>query len=428
MNILIKAAKIIDPNSKHHNKTYDVLIENGKIKAIKKKIRSCQKSISNGTEIEYRAKNLHLSPGWFDLHANFGEPGYEQQETLSSGSNSARKGGFTGVMVMPNNKPNIDNKSMIKFIQNENKGNIIDIIPAGNITKNGEGDEIVEMHDMHKAGCNAFTDDKKSINRHEVMKIAMLYSKDSNTVIMNYPNDASISNNGLMHEGITSTILGLKGIPALAEEMMVDRDLNLCEYTNSRLHLSYISTKNSVKKIKQAKTKGLKVTTDVALHNLFLTDETINNFDTRYKVIPPFRTNKDNTALIKGLIDGTIDVISTDHSPITDEKKKIDFENSANGIIGLETAFGLLGKHILPKIDLGSLIEKISINPRKILKLKEIVIKEGEDANITLFNPDLKWEVKADDIKSKSLNTPFIGETLKGKALAIFNNGQFKEC
>ncbi len=428
MNILIKAAKIIDPNSKHHNKIYDVLIENGKIKKIKKKIKSCPESIANGSEIEYRAKNLHLSPGWFDLHANFGEPGYEQQETLSSGSNAALKGGFTGVMVMPNNKPNIDNKSMIKFIQNENKGNIIDIIPAGNITKKGQGDEIVEMHDMHKAGCNAFTDDKKSIDRNDVMKIAMLYSKDSNTVIMNYPNDASISNNGLMHEGITSASLGLKGIPALAEEIMVDRDLNLCEYTNSRLHLSYISTQNSVKKIKKAKNKGLKVTTDVALHNLFLTDKTINNFDTRYKVIPPFRTNKDNKALMKGLIDGTIDVISTDHSPITDEDKKIDFENASNGIIGLETAFGLLGKHILPKIDLGSLIEKISTNPRKIIKLKEIVIKEGTDANITLFNPDLEWKVKTDDIRSKSFNTPFIGETLKGKALAIFNNGQFKEC
>ena len=284
------------------------------------------------------------------------------------------------------------------------------------------------MQEMHKAGCKAFTDDKKSIRRNEVMKIAMLYSKDCDTLIMNYPNERSIANNGYMHEGITSTLLGLKGIPALAEEMMVDRDLNLCEYTNSRLHLSYISTKNSVKKIKDAKNKKLKVTADVTIHNLFLTDESINNFDTRYKVMPPLRTKNDNIALVKALKDGTIDVISTDHTPITNEYKKIEFDNAANGIIALETAFGLLGKHILPKIDLGTLIEKIAINPRKILKIKEVIIKQGEDANITLFDPDLEWEFNSNDVKSKSMNTPFIGEQLKGKALAIFNNNQFKEC
>ena len=428
MNLLIKSAKIIDSNSKYHTKTMDVLIKNGRIEKIAKSIKYSSKSLTNVTATEYKAKNLHLSPGWFDLHANFGEPGYEQQETLDSGSNAAIKGGFTGVMVMPNNKPSIDNKSMIKFIQNVSKNNIIDIIPAGNITKGGSGNEIVEMHDMHKAGCKAFTDDKKSIIRNEVIKIALLYSKDIDALIMNYPNDKSIANNGFMHEGIISTILGLKGIPALAEEIMVDRDLNLCEYTNGRLHLSYISTKNSAKKIKDAKTKGLKVTSDVAIHNLFLTDNSVNNFDTRYKVMPPLRTNKDNTALIKALKEGTIDIISTDHSPITDEYKKIDFDNAANGIIGLETAFGLLGKYILPKLDLGTLIEKISINPRKILKMKEVVIKEGEKANFTLFNPDLEWIFTANDIKSKSSNTPFIGEKLKGKALAIFNNGKFKEC
>jgi dihydroorotase len=331
-------------------------------------------------------------------------------------------------MVMPNNKPAIDNKSMINFIKNSNRENIIDVIPAGNITKNGEGNEIVEMHDMYRAGCKAFTDDKKSISRNEVLKIAMLYSKDSDTLIMNYPNDKSIANNGFMHEGITSTMLGLKGIPALAEEMMVDRDLNLCEYTDSRLHLSYISTKNSVKKIKDAKAKGLRVTTDVALHNLFLIDEAINNFDTRYKLMPPLRTKKDNKSLIKALNDGTIDIISTDHSPITDEYKKTDFDSAAIGIIGLETAFGLLGKHILSQIDLSTLIEKIAINPRKLLKMKKIVIDEGENVNMTLFNPELEWIFIADDIKSKSNNTPFIGEQLKGRALAIINNGQFKEC
>jgi dihydroorotase len=428
MNLLIKSAKIIDSNSKHHNKIMDVFIKNGKIEKISKSIKSCKESVASGKEIEFAANNLHLSPGWFDLHANFSEPGNEQKETLESGSNAAKKGGFTGVMIMPNTTPSLDNKGMIKYILNASKGNIVDLLPAGNLTKNQEGNDIVEMHDMNKAGCLAFTDDKYSIKRNEVLKIAMLYSKDCNALIMNYPNENSIANDGYMHEGNVSTKLGLKGIPALAEEMMVDRDISICEYTNSRFHLSYLSTKKSVEKVKKAKAKGLNITADVVLHNLFLTDEAVNNFDTRYKVMPPLRTAKDNKALIKALKDGTIDIITTDHSPQDEEHKKIEFDNAADGIIGLESAFGLLGKHLLPHLELSQLIEKIAINPRKILGLNQATLTEGNTANITLFNPDLEWEFTKGDIKSKSNNTPFVGEKLKGKALAIFNNGKFEEC
>ena len=428
MNLLIKSAKIIDSNSKHHNKIMDVFIKNGKIEKISKSIKSCKESVASGKEIEFAANNLHLSPGWFDLHANFSEPGNEQKETLESGSNAAKKGGFTGVMIMPNTTPSLDNKGMIKYILNASKGNIVDLLPAGNLTKNQEGNDIVEMHDMNKAGCLAFTDDKHSIKRNEVLKIAMLYSKDCNALIMNYPNENSIANDGYMHEGNVSTKLGLKGIPALAEEMMVDRDISICEYTNSRFHLSYLSTKKSAEKVKKAKAKGLNITADVVLHNLFLTDEAVNNFDTRYKVMPPLRTAKDNKALIKALKDGTIDIITTDHSPQDEEHKKIEFDNAADGIIGLESAFGLLGKHLLPHLELTQLIEKIAINPRKILGINQATLTEGNTANITLFNPDLEWEFTKGDIKSKSNNTPFVGEKLKGKALAIFNNGKFEEC
>ena len=428
MNLLIKSAKIIDSNSKHHNKIMDVFIKNGKIEKISKSIKSCKESVASGKEIEFAANNLHLSPGWFDLHANFSEPGNEQKETLESGSNAAKKGGFTGVMIMPNTTPSLDNKGMIKYILNASKGNIVDLLPAGNLTKNQEGNDIVEMHDMNKAGCLAFTDDKHSIKRNEVLKIAMLYSKDCNALIMNYPNENSIANDGYMHEGNVSTKLGLKGIPALAEEMMVDRDISICEYTNSRFHLSYLSTKKSVEKVKKAKAKGLNITADVVLHNLFLTDEAVNNFDTRYKVMPPLRTAKDNKALIKALKDGTIDIITTDHSPQDEEHKKIEFDNAADGIIGLESAFGLLGKHLLPHLELSQLIDKIAINPRKILGINQATLTEGNTANITLFNPDLEWEFTKGDIKSKSNNTPFVGEKLKGKALAIFNNGKFEEC
>lgn len=428
MNLLIKSARIIDTGSKHHNKIMDVFIKDGKIDKIAKSIKSCEESIKAGKEIEFKANNLHLSPGWFDLHANFSEPGDEQKETLETGNNAAQKGGFTGVMIMPNTNPSLDNKGMIQYIQNATKNNIVDVYPAGNLTKNQKGANIVEMHDMKKAGCLAFTDDKHSIKRNEVLKIAMLYSKDCNGLIMNYPNENSIANDGYMHEGEISTKLGLKGIPSLAEEMMVDRDISLCEYTNSRFHLSYLSTEKSVKKVKQAKAKGLKISSDVALHNLFLTDDYINNFDTRYKVMPPLRTAKDNKALIKGLKDGTIDVITSDHTPQDEEHKKIEFDNAANGIIGLESAFGLLGKHLLPHLDISQLIEKIAINPRSILGIENVSITEGNTANITLFNPELEWKFTEDDIKSKSNNTPFIGEQLKGKALATYNNGQFKEC
>ena len=428
MNLLIKSAKIIDTNSKYHNKIMDVFIKDGKIDKIAKSIKGCKESLANGSEIEFSANNLHLSPGWFDLHANFSEPGNEQRETLESGSMAAAKGGYTGVMIMPNTIPSLDNKGMIKYIQNATTGNIVDILPAGNLTMKQNGNEIVEMHDMSKAGCLAFTDDKKSIKRNEVLKIAMLYAKDCDALIMNFPNESSIANDGHMHEGAVSTKLGLKGIPAIAEEIMVDRDINICEYTNSRFHLSYLSTKGSAERIKKAKSKGLKISADVALHNLFLTDEALNNFDTRYKVMPPLRTKKDNKALIKALKEGTIDVITTDHSPQDNEHKRVEFDNAKNGIIGLESAFGLLGMHLVPELGLSQIIQNIAINPRKILGMNEATLIEGNLANITLFNPDLEWVFTKDDIKSKSENTPFLGVKLKGKALAIYNNGKFEKC
>ena len=246
MNLLIKSAKIIDTNSPHNGKVMDILIKNNRILKISKSINSEKVKV-------YKAKNLHISPGWFDMHVNFSEPGYEQRETIKSGANAAKKGGYTSVMTMPNTNPSIDNKGMIEFIKIKQQDNIIDIYPVGNLTLNQEGNEIVEMHDMKIAGCVAFTDDKKSIQRSDVMKIAMLYSKDCNGLIMNYPNDQIISDNGCVNEGETSTKLGLKGIPSLAEEMMLDRDLSLCGYTKSKLHVSYVSTSNSVTKNKKGK-------------------------------------------------------------------------------------------------------------------------------------------------------------------------------
>jgi dihydroorotase len=302
---------------------------------------------------------------------------------------------------------------------------VVDVHTSGSITKKIEGNELVEMHDMNSVNCRTFTDDKKSVNRNEIMKLALLYSKDFGGLIMNYPNDKSIANGGTMNEGISSTNLGLKGISNIAEEIMVDRDLNLAKYTEGNLHLSYISTNESVNKIKRAKKEGVNITADVSINNLVMTDEKVKTFDTRYKVLPPLRTKKDNEALIKGLKNGSIDVICSDHSPEDEENKKTEFDNAAFGILGLETLFGLLGKHLSNDLTLEEIVEKISTNPRRIALKEELKIEEGEIANITLFNPDVEWEVTKSDIKSKSRNTPFIGKTLKGKALAIYNNNQF---
>jgi len=229
----------------------------------------------------------------------------------------------------------------------------------------------------------------------------------------------------MMNEGITSTYLGLKGISNISEEIMLDRDLSLAKYTGGNLHLSYISTKNSVKKIKRAKKDGVRVSADVSINNLIMTDERLSTFDTNYKVLPPLRTKKDKLALIKGLKDGTIDIICSDHSPEDEENKKIEFDNAAFGILGLESLFGLIGRYLSNDLKIENIIEKISTNPRKICLNEKIRIEEGEKANITLFDPSFEWEFKMKDIKSKSKNTPYIGEKLKGKALAIYNNSQF---
>ncbi len=418
MNLLIKSARIIDTNSKHHNKTCDILITDGIITKI-------AKNITEKGSTEFSDKNLHISTGWMDMHSNFREPGFEYKDDLKTGIKSAIKGGFTSVLLMPQTEPVIDSKSHVEYIKNNTIGSVVDVHTSSSITKKMEGNDLVEMHDINSVNCRTFTDDKKSLQRNEVMKLALLYSKDLDGLIMNYPNDKSIFNNGKMNEGITSTYMGLSGISNISEEIMVDRDINLAKYTEGNLHLSYISTKESVSKIKRGKKEGGNITADVSINNLVMTDEKVKTFDTRYKVLPPLRTKKDNSALIKALKNGTIDVICSDHSPEDQENKKTEFDNAAFGILGLETLFGLLGKHISSDLSISEIIEKISTNPRKIALKEELKIEEGEKANITIFNPKLEWEVIESDIKSKSRNTPFIGEKLKGKAVAIYNNNQF---
>ena len=333
MNALIKSAKVIDSNSKFNGKVVDILIEKGIISKIGKSIPNPKKI----EEVNY--KDLHVSAGWFDMRVNFCDPGLEYKEDLNSGLKAAAKGGFTGVMIMPDTNPTTDSKSGIEYIINKTKGNIVDALPAGCLSHNCEGKEMAEMYDMSSAGAVAFTDNKKSISKASLLNRALLYSQSFNGLIMNFPNDKEISNGGQINEGVVSTELGLKGIPALAEELMVSRDIYLAEYCNSRLHLSNISTKQSVKLIADAKKKGIKITADVNSYHLLLDETELLQFDNNCKVNPPLRTKEDIKALIAGVKNGTIDAICSDHTPEDIENKQCEFDHSAFGMINLQTSF-----------------------------------------------------------------------------------------
>jgi len=418
MNILIKSAKIIDNRSHHNGKTVDILIEKGIIQQIGKSL----KAPKNYQELSFAA--LHVSSGWFDLRANFCDPGHEYKEDLNSGLKAAAKGGFTGVLVMPDTHPATDCKSGIEYIINKTKGNIVDTFPAGALSHHLEGKEIAEMYDMSLAGAVAFTDNKHSISSSSLLSRALLYSQSFNGLIMDFPNDRELSNHGQINEGVISTELGLKGIPALAEELMVNRDIYLAEYCGARIHLSNISSKQSVKMIAAAKKKGLKITADVNSYHLLLDETELQHFDSNCKVTPPLRTKEDIKALINGLKEGTIDAICSDHTPEDIETKQCEFDNAAFGMINLQTSFAIANTTLAGKLTLDEFITKITTAPRTILQLPQPEIKEGEVANLTLFSPTIKWSLQKEHIVSKSKNTPFIGRELTGKVYAVINNKQ----
>ena len=414
MNLLIKSAKIIDSQSPFHLKTQDVLIENGKITDIGSSI----KNTKNIKELEL--ENLHISVGWFDTSVSFGEPGYEERENLENGLKVAAKSGFTAVALNPNTYPVLDNKSAVEFLVNKAKGNPVDLHPIANLTQQGKGKEIAELYDMSNSGAIAFGDYNTSISNANLMKIALLYAQNFDGLVLSFPQDNSLSNNGVANEGATATQLGLKGNPALAEELQIARDLFILEYTGGKLHISTISTEKSVKLIADAKKKGLDVTCSVSVHHLFLTDCILQDFDTNCKVAPPLRTENDTNALKKGVINGTIDMITSDHNPIDIENKKIEFDNAIPGTIGLESFFGALHK----VISLENFINCITNSPRLRFNIENLAIAKGEKANITLFNPEVEYTFNENNIISTSKNSAFIGKILKGKVYGIFANNK----
>jgi len=419
MNLLIKQATIIDSASQHHGKVVDILIRNGIITQINKKV-SAEKGIKT-----IESEDLHVSVGWLDLQANFCDPGNEHKETLENGLKAAAKGGFTGVTVMSGTNPPLHNKAQIDYIVNKSKANLVDVFPIGTISHNKEGKDLSEMYDMQLSGAIAFSDYKKPIKDAGLILRALQYSNNINSFIITHCDDRTISADGQINEGVLSTQLGLKGIPALAEELMLQRNLQILEYAGGKMHIPTISTKGSVDLIRKAKAKKLNVTCGVAAYNLLLDENELENFDTIFKVNPPLRTKEDIEALKKGIIDGTIDVIVSDHNPQDIESKDLEFDLADNGMVGLESCFAVLNKALGTKVSLSSIIDALTKNPRTILGIKNVTIKEGEAANLTLFNPNKTFVFNKSHLVSTNKNSGFIGKELRGEVLGVINKNVF---
>lgn len=414
MTTLLKSATIIDTSSPYHQQTKDILITDGIITKIDDSITS--KKEYQIVELD----NLHVSNGWFDTSVSFGEPGYEERETLQHGVQVAAKSGFTDVAINPNTQPIVDNKSAVEFLINKVKGAATNIYPIGALTQQSKGIEMSEMYDMQQSGAIAFGDYNKPVSNDNLLKIALLYAQNFDGLVLSFPKNNAIAGEGVANEGKNSTLLGLKGIPALAEEIQISRDLFLLEYTGGKLHIPTISTAKSVQLIKDAKKKGLDVTCSVAVHNLFLTDDELHGFDANKKVNPPLRTEQDRKALIKGIKDGIIDMITTDHNPIDIEHKKVEFSTAKDGTIGLESAFGALNSIL----DLETITKCLSDNPRKRFGLNNLSIKENEKGSLAIFNPNDNYTFSEKHILSTSKNSVFLDKKLRGKAYGIYNNNQ----
>ena len=351
MNILLRSATIIDASSKHHLKKRDILIENGIITTIKTSITNTNKAK------EFNLANLHISQGWFDSSVSFGEPGFEERETITNGLKTAAHSGFTHVAVNTNLNPVTDSKSTIKFLKSEASQNSVNLYPIGALSNKCEGENLAELYDMKNEGAVSFYDYKKPIENPNLLKIALQYSQSFDGLVQSFPFEKAIAKQGMVNEEVNSTLLGLKGIPALAEELQIIRDLYILEYTGGKLHIPTISTKKSVALIKEAKKKGLQVTCSVAISNLILTDDVLETFDTNYKLLPPLRTKTDIKALIKGLKEGVIDGVTSDHNPIDIEHKKTEFDHAYYGSIGLESCFGALNN----VLDLETTIKTLTV-------------------------------------------------------------------
>lgn len=413
MKFLLKQVYITDPHSPHHRSRKDIFIANGIIQAIAPVIEETADQV-------VKLDGLSASPGWIDLFAHFCDPGYEYRETLQTGAAAAAAGGFTTVLVIPNTKPVVDAKSQVEYIVQQSKLLPVQIIPLGAVTKNAEGKELAEMYDMHNSGAIAFTDGLNPLQTAGILVKALQYVKAFNGAIIQLPDDKTIAPHGLVNEGLVSTRLGLPGKPAMAEELMVARDIKLARYADSKLHFTGISTAKSLEYIKRAKDSGIKVTCSVSPYHLALCDEDLYTYDTNLKVNPPLRTRADMISLRQCVADGTVDCIATHHTPQDWDHKTCEFEYAKDGMTGLQTCYPLL-RTILPDITPERWVELLCTNARTIFGLEQPRIQENAKASLTLFQPDALFDFTKDQVKSRSFNSPFIGQRFTGKVAGIVN-------
>ena len=420
MKILIRSAKIICKTSDYHGQTKDIFIENGIIQQIGDAL------ILEADEI-VEGEDLHVSVGWFDMRVHAKEPGYEYKESLESMEQTALAGGFTEIALLPNTVPVVQTRESVNYLKRS--GEKVKFHPMAAVTMKCEGKDFTEMIDLHHAGAVAFTDGEHSIQNPDIFLKSLQYLTQFSGLLINHPKDTNLTHFGQMHDGSISTFLGMKGMPQMAEEIMLMRDITLLKYVmetpfiekfseKSILHFSCISSQETVNLVRMAKEIELPVTCDVAAHQLCFTENDLINFDSNLKVNPPFRTQEDVEALWEGLADCTIDVIVSDHNPQDEESKKLEFDMAEFGVIGLETVFACVNTYN-KILSLEDIIEKITDNPRKILGLNSPKIEEGTKANLTVFSPTEEYIYEEKNIVSKSKNSPFIGKNLKGKVIKV---------
>jgi len=422
MKTLIKNGKVIDPSQKIEKKM-NILIDGKLIKEYPGNIKELEKR-KDLKVID--ANKLVVVPGLIDIHVHLREPGFEHKETIRTGTLSAAAGGFTSIACMPNTNPINDNASVTDYIllKARTEG-IVNVLPIGAITKSEEGNELAEIGEMYEAGCVAISDDGMPVTNSNLMRRAMEYVKAFNLPVIVHAEDTYLSDDGVMNEGKTSTMLGLKGIPNASEEVMIARDIFLSELTGTDLHICHVSTEGSVRIIREAKKRGVKVTAEATPHHFLLTDEEVYNYNTNAKMNPPLRTSKDVKAIIKGLKDGTLDVIATDHAPHSEDEKNVEFDIAPFGIVGLETALPLSLKLVEDKIlTISQLIEKLTINPANIVNSDKGTLKKNKVADITIYDPKEEYLIDKNNFYSKGKNTPFQDWKVRGKVKYTIVSGK----
>ena len=412
MSILLKNATIVDGKSNLNFKTKDILINEGDIVDI-------ADTINTKASQTIKLKNLHVSRGWMDTSVCFGEPGFEERETILNGLETAASSGFTSILLNPNCDPVIDNRSSIEFLKRRSAETTTEIYPIGSLTNNSKGEDLASLYDMKLAGAVAFGDYKQTVKDTSLLKISLEYSKTFGARIISFSQDDFLSENGVINEGIISTQLGLKGIPSISESISIYRDLEILEYSNGKIHFPFVNTKRGVELIRNAKKRNLDITCSTSLAHITLSDEDIIDFNTDFKLIPPLRSSSDIQALKQGIIDGTIDYVTSMHEPINDDFKKVVFDHALSGSISLECVFGILCNNF-------TLEKSIDILTRRkdIFNIEDFPIEIGSKANLTIFNPESNYVFSKKHILSSSKNCAFIGLNLKGIVYGAINNSK----